>query len=418
MCDELSHLLNGGDGSRLLSEEEKPNGLAATSAGLSRRALLGAGAAAGGLTVLGLGASSARATQTAEGTGTRAEASRHRTRVVLVGTGGGPVLRNPNVAGISTAVAYGDRIYIVDLGHGAVQQYARSGLYDPARSPYDNLRGIFFTHMHSDHITEWPSLYMTSVMNTTSIPDPFQVQVFGPGDRDTLPRVYPPGRAAPAVVNPQRPMPGITGMTEYLRQAVAADLNDRMRDNNAHDTRRLFATRDLDISRYWVVDPEGIPPRLPAGTRLPVWQDGDVTVTATLVDHRPTAPAFGYRFDTPDGSIVISGDTAPSENLIDLASGADYLLHEVIDEDYVASLGGSLDPAQRQALQQHLLSSHTTIEQVGQVAERAQVRNLVLTHLVPATNDRRRWMAAQQGFSGRLVVGRDQLQLGVGARSR
>lgn len=387
--------------------------------GASRRALLsGAGATtvAGALLAAASPASATppSATPVVDPGGSRARTRHHRTRLVLLGVAGGPVMRSTRYAGISTAVVYDGRVYIVDLGHSAPFQFAASGLYDLATSPFTVLRGLFFTHMHSDHLTEWPAFYMTAPQNVTSIRDPFQVQVFGPGDRGTLPRVYPEGRPAPPVINPERPTPGITGMTDGMRLAFAADFNDRMRDNNSYDPSRIFRTNDIDVSRYWTVDSAGIPPRLPAGEQIPVWVDGDVRVTATLVDHRPNAPAFGFRFDTPDGSVVVSGDTRPSDNLIDLAQGADYLVHEVIDEAYVRRLGANLDPAQREAMQQHLLEAHTTIEQVGPVAQAAGAKNLVLSHYVPSTSPKRVWMQAQRGYSGNVILGDDLLHLGVG----
>jgi ribonuclease BN (tRNA processing enzyme) len=215
-------------------------------------------------------------------------------------------------------------------------------------------------------------------------------------------------------VRPADPTPGIAGMTGYLDQAFAADLNDRIRDSGAPGPASFFEVADLDISTLWQVDPAGIPPRV---SPFQVWQDGDVTITATLVDHRPTAPAFAYRFDTPDGSVVISGDTCPSENLIELAQGADVLVHEVIDPVFADQLAAVVGGQAGAALREHLLASHTTIEQVGRdVAEAAGVRRLVLSHMVPSNVDVKNLRAAQRGFSGELVIGEDLMQLGVGAR--
>ncbi|MGH3517425.1 MAG: MBL fold metallo-hydrolase [Haloechinothrix sp.] len=111
----------------------------------------------------------------------------------------------------------------------------------------------------------------------------------------------------------------------------------------------------------------------------------------------------------------MSGDTTASENLIDLARGADYLVHEVIDPQFVERLVATLPPETAEPVKKHLLESHTTIEQVGRdVAEPAGVKNLVLSHLVPANNDPRRWRVAQKGFSGKLIVGDDLMRPGVG----
>lgn len=155
-----------------------------------------------------------------------------------------------------------------------------------------------------------------------------------------------------------------------------------------------------------------MPPALDAP--IPVWTDGDVRITATLVDHHPMAPAFAFRFDTPDGSIVISGDTRPSDNLIALARDTDVLIHEVIDPAFADLLAARLPPDQAGPVRTHLLHSHTTIEQVGAVAEAARAKTLVLTHLVPSDNPVERWEAAAEGFAGRLIVGADLMNIPVG----
>ncbi|WP_211260417.1 MBL fold metallo-hydrolase [Amycolatopsis jejuensis] len=337
-----------------------------------------------------------------------------RTRVVLLGTAGGPTVLTPDRAGVSTAVVHDGRIYLVDLGIGAYWRLVRSGLA-PGPAAGDllgNVRGIFFTHLHSDHVADWPALYVTGVSNAIGRTGP-PIQVWGPPARPALPRVFPPGRPAPPVVGPAEPGPGITDLTDHLGQAFAADLNDRARDSALAGPESVFHVQDIDLAGIWTPDPEGRPPRL--RTPIRVWQDGEVTVTATLVDHHPAAPAFAYRFDTPDGSVVISGDTGVSPNLIDLARNADYLVHEVIDPRFVDELVTRLPPDRAGPMREHLLAAHTTIDQVGaHVAEPAAVRTLVLNHLVPATTPEHRWRDAQRGFSGRLIVGSDLQVLPLG----
>lgn len=365
---------------------------------------LGAAAAAGALSSPGF-------------TGTAAAAPRrHRTRLVLLGTAGGPAWIDGGRCGVSSAVVYGDRVYLVDLGHGAMHRLVESGLggeggLGSALSP---VRGIFLTHLHSDHVADWPAVFATGPANIVGRGDD-AIQVFGPGDRGVLPGMFPPGAPAPAVFNPERPTPGISAMTAYLGQAFAADFNGRSRESGFTRPDDMFSVHDMDLGGVWTVDPAGKPPRLKAP--LPLWEDGDVRVTTTLVDHAPTAPAFAFRFDTPDGSIVFSGDTCVSANLIDLARDADILVHEVIDPRFVDRLVAALPGSQRDAMREHLLTSHTTIDQVGRdVAEPAGAKQLVLNHLVPATNPARRWKAAQKGYSGKLVVGEDLLTIGVGRR--
>ncbi|WP_313816012.1 MBL fold metallo-hydrolase [Citricoccus sp.] len=315
--------------------------------------------------------------------------------------------------GISTAVVYEEKIYLVDLGHGSHTQLVKAGLQGEGfgGTSFTNVRGIFFTHLHSDHTVEWPAVYATAGMNAIGRSgDP--IMVFGPGDRGSLVRVFPPDRKAPELYNPADPTPGIVGMTGYLRNAFAQDFNDRARDSNFASPDTTFNVTDIGLDEVWTVDPDGIPPKLTKP--IQVWQDGDVTITATLVDHRPTAPAFGYRFDTPDGSVVVSGDTGVSANLIDLARDCDYLVHEVIDPQFADDLAAALPPEIAGPVKEHLLVSHTTIESVGRdVAEPAGAKNLVLTHMVPTDNPISRWMEAKEGYGGRVIVGEDLMQLNL-----
>jgi Beta-lactamase superfamily domain len=241
------------------------------------------------------------------------------------------------------------------------------------------------------------------------------VQVHGPGDRGGLPPVF--GDApAPPVVNPQDPTPGTVKMSAYLDQAYATDLNDRLRDGGGVDPRRVFQVHDIALpgSVPVPVDTNPMPPVAP----FSIFEDARVRVTATLVDHAPVFPSFAFRFDTDDGSITFSGDTAPSDNLVRLARGTDVLVHEVIDRAWVEELFPPPRTPETEALVRHLLESHTTIEDLGSVAQRARAKQTVLSHLVPGTNPESRWLEAQRGYSGRLVVGHDLMEIGVGTRRR
>jgi ribonuclease BN (tRNA processing enzyme) len=129
-----------------------------------------------------------------------------------------------------------------------------------------------------------------------------------------------------------------------------------------------------------------------------VYEDENVEVRAILVHHPPVFPSFAYRFDTADGSIVFSGDTTVSPNLVKLAQGADVLVHEVIDRAWVESrFEPPLDPFEQAAVN-HLISSHTTIEQVGEVAERAGVGTLVLDSPRPRRQPARALARGRRGL--------------------
>jgi ribonuclease BN (tRNA processing enzyme) len=124
-------------------------------------------------------------------------------------------------------------------------------------------------------------------------------------------------------------------------------------------------------------------------------------------------PAFAYRFDTADRSIVISGDTNRSENLVRLAQGADVLVHEALYVPAVDRLVARVPNAA--TLKKHIIEAHTAVEDCARVASAAGVKTLVLSHLVPAddpTVTEQTWLdAARPHFNGRIVVGRDLMEI-------
>lgn len=204
--------------------------------------------------------------------------------------------------------------------------------------------------------------------------------IFGPGNRGKLGPVSGPPPTTPLpVVNPENPTPGTVEMTDYLYKAFAADFNDHIRDTRVDVPWADFEVNDIAIPPGTVGDPntEPAPPMDP----FVVFEDDKVKVSATLVDHSPCWPAFAFRFDTDDGSITFSGDTNPSQNLIKMAAGTDLLVHEVIDKNWVESLFPDPTTPEAQAIIKHLLGVHTLIEDVGGVAEQAEAKTLVLTHL-------------------------------------
>ena len=310
----------------------------------------------------------------------------HRTRLVLLGTAGGPVWYGHR-EGIGSAVVVGADVYLVDCGEGVGQQYRRAGFAPfEGRRTLRGLRGIFLTHLHSDHCIDYFNMLLFSWFNGIGT-NPHRVQVFGPG---------------------------IVEMTERLLQAYAADVDDRMSDGGQPALQTRFATHDIPLPAAILAGANANP--APDMDPIDVYQDENVAVRAILVPHPPMFPSFAYRFDTADGSIVFSGDTTVSANLVKLAQGADVLVHEVIDRAWAESrFEAPLDPTEQAAVN-HLIRSHTTIEEVGAVAERAGAGTLVLNHLVPADNPHKRWLDAREGFSGRLVVGEDLMQIGLRQR--
>ncbi|MGN6723398.1 MAG: MBL fold metallo-hydrolase, partial [Marmoricola sp.] len=209
-----------------------------------------------------------------------------------------------------------------------------------------------------------------------------------------------------STIDPADPTPGLADMTQRLVDAYAYSTNVFMRDSGIPDPRDLMEIHEIQLPN---VGADPLHHTAPAMEPFAVMEDDRVKVTAILVPHGPVFPSFAFRFDTDEGSVVFSGDTSLSDNVVRLARGADILVHEAID---LAALG-QLPPA----VMDHLRSSHTSVTDVGGVAERAGVGTLVLSHLVPAAHSivspsswRRQ---AQQGFGGRVIVGEDLMRIPV-----
>ena len=136
-----------------------------------------------------------------------------------------------------------------------------------------------------------------------------------------------------------------------------------------------------------------------------VAEDDRVRVSAILVPHGPVFPSFAFRFDTDAGSVVVSGDTRASDNVVRLARDADILVHEVLDLEFYERLGV---PA---PLLEHFKQGHTLTTEIGALAQRAGVHTLVLSHLVPSNpallSDAEYRHKCRQGFDGRVIVGND-----------
>lgn len=330
--------------------------------------------------------------------------------VVTLGTAGGPLLRpdpgNGHRRGIATAVVVDGQIYLVDCGHGVGLGLAEAGLRPT------NLRGIFITHQHSDHVIDLNSIIVLGGLAFRGHPEA-SVRIIGPGNRGMLPEVQ-GERKEPEVIFPDSPTPGTKEMVELLLRAHATDLNDRRRDSGAPDISRIFIGEDITL-------PSTVPfhPNLenhPEMEPFEVYSDEHVTVTATLVQHRPIAPAFAFRFDSAHGSVVISGDTAPSSNLEALAADCDLLMHEAIDLDAVARSYPTASPAELEASMGHHRRAHTTPQGAGQVAQNAGARHLALHHLVPAGSPPEVWQGAKETFNRPLYVPRDGDSFRIGER--
>ncbi|MBA4084778.1 MAG: hypothetical protein C0493_07535 [Kytococcus sp.] len=384
-------------------------------AGIGRRGLLygGLGASAA------LTAALASAGPASAATARAPRRSDARMRAVLVGTAGGPIWPMASGRrGICTVVEVDGARYLVDAGHGSAAGMVDAGVMGPADGKNDltAFRAGFITHLHSDHVTDLATFLVQGFIGggLGSLESPFHV--YGPGDRGALPTVFPPGRPAPAPFNPSEPTPGTTSMVRQLLAAFATDVNDRIFDAGSPRIERVVQAHDIALPSGITVPVAGPPARMSPFT---VHEDDRVRVSATLVDHGQMAPSYAYRFDSDHGSIVISGDTTLTPNLLEMADGSDVLLHEVVDH---ASIVASIDAlpvpeAIKEAFRNHMFGAHTTEAQLRDLLREVEVSQLVLHHVVPGELPRGGWQRVAQrlarGTRTRVVAGQDNDVIGT-----
>lgn len=333
-------------------------------------------------------------------------------RLILLGTAGGS---NPKAtrAGYANAIVVGDAAYLVDCGEGAHRQLWRAGLtLNPNLGPERPLvRAMFVTHLHADHVIDLANLLLGSW-------PPHAVDVYGPGPAGLPIPVFPAGEERPLVF-PDGPTPGIRATVDQLLRAYAYNINLRIADEGRRSVTDSVRVREIgvvrdghapDIDLGCVGDGSSAASAAPDMDPVVFYPEDDhgVAVSAVLVQHAPVFPAFGFRFDTPQGSVVFSGDTGPCGNVVRLAQGADVLVHEVIAAERLAQRLRRLPNFE--AVRNHLASSHSTPEQVGEIATQADVGTLVLSHLVPGDVDltEAEWEArVRPHFAGEIACGVD-----------
>jgi len=285
----------------------------------------------------------------------RAEAPEKRMEVVLLGTG--YPRPYPDRAGPSTAVVVNGKYFVVDAGRAVVLRL--SALHQPLPP----IAAVLLTHLHSDHTSGLPDLFNSSWVMGRKQP----LQLYGPR--------------------------GTQEMADGLLKFYAEDIHIR---------------RDLVEN----LEPKGAQIDVHIVDEGTVYKDADVTITAFAVDHRPVEPAFGYRFESGGKIIVISGDTAPSDNLVKFARGADILVHEVYMPGYFTK-ATSVEMARGDTgeVARRLGRYHTDAEQVGKIAAAAGAKKLVLTHLIPPEEGEKIRDLAAKNFSGEIFVGKDLMHI-------
>ena len=277
-----------------------------------------------------------------------ANAASPATEVILLGTG--TPYPDPAASGPATAVVVNGRVFLFDVGAGVMRRLRAANL------PINGPEALFITHLHSDHTLGYADLILTSWVMRRRAPFP----VFGPT--------------------------GLQRMTNHLLAAYAEDISIRT-NGLEHEVAGGYRVIVHEIHTGVVYEKDG------------------VRVTAIAVQHGAWKDAFGYRIDTADRSIVISGDTRPSEALVKSARGVDILIHEA----YSASRLAPEDRPGGKDWPRYCREYHTSDVELGQLAERIQPKLLILDHLVRMGASDEELLAGVRtgGYHGRAVIGKD-----------
>ena len=271
------------------------------------------------------------------------------TLLVMLGTG--TPNPDPERSGPAVAVIAGGRPYLVDCGPGVVRRAAAAHLAGVLALDMPNLSRLFITHLHSDHTAGYADLILTPWVLGRE--DPFEV--FGP--------------------------PGISSMTDHILAAYSEDIDIRL-----HGSQPQNAT-GIEVNAHEIEQGE-------------IYRDENVTVTAFAVSHGAWPFAFGFRFDTADRSIVITGDTIATEAVVEACNGCDILVHEVYAK-------AGLD-RRKADWQEYHRASHTSGVELGEIAARAKPNLLVLYHqLMWGATEAELLAEIRQSFDGPVVFADD-----------
>jgi ribonuclease BN (tRNA processing enzyme) len=276
----------------------------------------------------------------------KAPAQESQTKIVILGTG--TPVADPDRYGPSVAIVVGDSSFIVDAGVGAVRRAAATKI--PALKAR-NLKRVFITHLHSDHTLGLPDLVLGGAVLHRGEP----ISIWGPH--------------------------GIKDMTDHFFLAWKKDIDVRVHGLEKGD------------EKAYAADVHEIAPGV-------IYDDNTVKVTAFLVKHGTWDEAFGYRFDTKDRSIVLSGDTAPTDAIVSACNGCDVLIHEVYSVAGFEKL-----PAEDRAYHS---TFHTSSTELAAIATKARAKTLVLHHqLFFGASEEDLLAEVKRGFVGDVISARD-----------
>lgn len=276
-----------------------------------------------------------------------------RAKVIILGSG--TPIPDPASSGPCVAIVVNGQAYLFDAGPGVVRRAeAAAEKFGLAALDATNLTRLFITHLHSDHTLGYPDLMLTSWVVGRRQP----LEVYGPI--------------------------GIQAMTDHLQEAYAADIKVRT------EGPEQLSKRNLTVNVHEIAE---------AG---PVYRDANVSVRAILVPHGVWPQAFAYAIDAAGRSIVISGDTAPTEAIVDACHGCDVLVHEVYSADRFDLVFGARRGAYHSTF-------HTSTKQLAEIANKSKPKLLVLYHQLyfGPHNEVDLEKEIRRTYSGPLVNGKD-----------
>jgi len=275
--------------------------------------------------------------------------SAKRTQIVLLGTG--TPNADPDRSGPSVAIVVDETPYLVDCGPGVVRRAAAAYRAGVKGLAVQNLKTAFITHLHSDHTAGYPDLILTPAVLERDAP----LEVYGPK--------------------------GIKAMTRHLLKAYAEDIEIRVKG------------LEQGNAESYKVHAHEITPGV-------IYKDQNLTVTAFPVKHGSWPQAFGYRFETPDRTIVISGDCTRSQSVVENCRGCDVLIHEVYCQAGLAE--------RPPKWQKYHTNFHTSAGDLAEIATQAKPGLLILYHqLLWGATKEELMKELQAKYQGRVAYGND-----------
>ena len=282
-------------------------------------------------------------------------------KLTLLGTG--IPLADPARRGPSQVIEAGNDLILIDVGAGAMHRLVEAGHLIPGRTPGTGgpiLRRILFTHLHSDHSTGLADLLWAGWVQHSWDEPPI---ISGP--------------------------PGTAHLVEKLIEAYQYDIGVRTFEGGGL-SRETLVPRVEEIEEGWQAEGDG-------------WQ-----ATAFRVEHEPVDQAFGFRIDDDAASVVVSGDTRSSENLIKHSQDADILVHEVFFAEGFRKRALEAPTAEARRRAEIIQSYHTGSDVVGRIAEQANARHLLLSHLILSGGSPENLLAdIAPSYHGKTTVGED-----------